>query len=196
VEGPDAVDPASLVAVLDVLPDSLLSVGRRRSWSDNAGWYAESIGEAQPGEARRAAGLAEAITRALAGSAPPIVPTHGDFYESQLLVLRGRISGVLDLDGAGPGHRDDDLACALAHLVLLEHLAAGAGRTGEASRLGAAFARWDACFRSDPRIEASSLRVRTAGVLLSLATGPRRVADADWPAATSARLDLVEARLG
>jgi hypothetical protein len=37
----------------------------------------------------------------------------------------------------------------------------------------------------------SDLAARVAGVLLSLATGPHRVQERDWQAATSRRLDVV-----
>ncbi len=193
--GAEAIDPAALVEVLDALPSSLLGVARRRSWTDNVAWYAASIGDAQPTEARRAAALADRIESLPDADAADLVPSHGDFYESQVLVSRGRVTGLLDLDGAGPGRREDDLACALAHLVLLEHLAWVRDRPAEAARFASAAKRWQDHFLRDPRVGEEALRTRTAGVLLSLATGPRRVDEADWPAATSARLDLVESCL-
>jgi hypothetical protein len=41
-------------------------------------------------------------------------------------------------------------------------------------------------------VDSVELRNRVAGVLMSLATGPHRVQEPGWEAATSRRLDLVE----
>jgi hypothetical protein len=51
-------------------------------------------------------------------------------------------------------------------------------------------ARWLRAF--DRTVDPVELRARTAGVVLSLATGPHRVQEDGWPAATRARLDLAE----
>ena len=37
----------------------------------------------------------------------PVVPSHGDFYEANLLVDGGEITGLLDVDAVGPGFRRD-----------------------------------------------------------------------------------------
>jgi hypothetical protein len=42
--------------------------------------------------------------------AGPVVTTHGDLHEAQLLVEGSRVVGVIDVDGAGPGRRVHDLA--------------------------------------------------------------------------------------
>src|SRR5690606_30095586 len=62
-----------------------------------------------------------AAIRAEAGTGPT-VPVHGDFYENQVWVRAGRLSGLLDIDTAGAGDRLDDLACLLGHLSVLAQL--------------------------------------------------------------------------
>ncbi|MGC8035516.1 phosphotransferase, partial [Salmonella enterica] len=49
----------------------------------------------------------------------PVVPTHGDFYEANVLMQEETISCLLDVDSLGPGHRVDDLACFLGHVAVL-----------------------------------------------------------------------------
>lgn len=188
---PDAPLPAAtdVVALLDRLPDGVLGLPRRAAWSENAGYYARVIGAALPAEADRARQLAAQVEQVVAG-APADEPTHGDLYEGQLLLGRsGRITGVLDVDTAGPGRRTDDLACAIAHLEVLAVMSEAHG-----ARLGALSRSWAEVMERgvDPR----EFRARVAGVALSLATGPHRVQEAGWETATSARLDLVEQWVG
>jgi Ser/Thr protein kinase RdoA (MazF antagonist) len=124
------------------------------------------------------------VAAALAGAVPD-QPTHGDLYEGQLLVAHGRIRGLLDVDSAGPGRRADDLACLLAHLETLAVM-----DLRHRDRLRALARDWYAEF--ERHVDAHELRTRVAGVLLSLATGPHRVQESGWEAATRRRLDLVE----
>jgi hypothetical protein len=77
-----------ILAFLDGLPQELAQGTPRQSWIDKAPHYAAVIGAALPTEAARAARLAEALV-VPAGPAWP-GPVHGDFYEGQLLVDRGR----------------------------------------------------------------------------------------------------------
>lgn len=178
-----------MVALLDRLPAGVLELPRRAAWSEHAQYYARVIGAALPAEADRARQLAAEVAQVVAG-APADEPTHGDLYEGQLLLGRsGRISGVLDVDTAGPGRRADDLACTIAHLEVLSVMSEAHG-----ARLCALSRSWaDVMERGvDPR----ELRARVAGVALSLATGPHRVQEAGWESATTARLDLVEQWVG
>jgi aminoglycoside phosphotransferase (APT) family kinase protein len=138
-----------------------------------------------PAEGGRCADLAERITTGIAGAVPD-QPTHGDLYEGQLLVDGSRITGLLDVDTAGPGRRTDDLACLFAHARVLAQIRP----LPEAERLLAVEAGWRAS--AERVVDAEELRLRTAGVLLSLATGPHRVQEAGWEASTTRRIDLVE----
>lgn len=169
-----------LLAALDRLPASLLGLPRRPSWSDGASRYAEDVAAVLPSEAARAHELAAAVTGGLTGL-PADAPVHGDLHGRQLLVGDdGRLTGVLDVDRAGPGRRADDLGCLLAHALLVP----GAD---------AVVAQWRSAY--DATVDPRELRLRTAGVLLSLATGPYRVQAPAWQAETAARLALAEAAL-
>lgn len=183
-DGGRVPSPADVVKLLDRMPAGVRALPRRRSWSEGAGHYAAVIGVALPAEAERAARLAAAITDAVAGDAGD-EPTHGDLYEAQVLLAGGRITGLLDVDSAGPGHRADDLGCLVAHLETLSLL-----RGWDAARLRA-YAREHARAYADV-VGPDALAARTAGVLLSLATGPHRVQEPGWREATSRRLDAVE----
>lgn len=120
------------------------------------------------------------------------MPTHGDFYEAQLL-LGGHgtgtlVTGVLDVDTAGPGLRADDLSCLLAHASLLATVEPGHARATAAVRSG-----WLREMETGRRaVDSRDLRLRVAGVLLSLATGPYRVQQKAWRPNTIRRVDLVE----
>lgn len=178
---PSAYD---VLALLDRLPRAVVELPRRSAWSENAAHYASVIGAAMPSEAFRAAQLAEAIGRRIEGIQAD-QPTHGDLYEAQILLRDGGISGLLDVDTAGPGRRADDLACVVAHLETLSLL-----RGWDAERL-AGLAREYATTFADA-VDPDELAARVAGVLLSLATGPHRVQDGDWQVQTTRRLDTVE----
>ncbi|MFP5334877.1 MAG: aminoglycoside phosphotransferase family protein [Actinomycetes bacterium] len=185
--GAAAVDAGDLLGVLNALPAELLEMPRRASWTDGAEHYARVIGAAVPDEAERAAALARAVRDGLAAQDEPVVPVHGDFYEAQLFADGGHLTGVLDVDSAGPGHRADDLACLLAHVEVLAQI-----HTADADRLREAVAGWLPVMEADPATDPTALRLRTAGALLSLATGPHRVQQSGWQEATGRRLDLVE----
>lgn len=176
--------PADVVRLLDRLPDALCEMPRRPAWSEHADHYARVVGAALPAEAERAAALAERVLDRIAGL-PDDGPTHGDLYEAQLLLADGRITGLLDIDNAGPGRRADDLACLVAHLETLSLMRGWDGRRlhALARRYGQAFAEV---------VDPVELDARVAGVLLSLATGPHRVQERGWRVETSRRLDAVE----
>ncbi|WP_278235580.1 phosphotransferase [Isoptericola sp. AK164] len=179
---------AEVVAMLDRLPDSVAELPLRTSWSENAGHYASVIAAAMPAEAERALHLAETIVTRIADQRAED-PTHGDLYEAQIMLAGGRITGLLDVDSAGPGRRADDLACLVAHVETLSLL-----RGWDSERLHALAIEYAAGFAGV--VDPVELSARVGGVLLSLATGPHRVQEADWPHQTSRRLDAVERWLG
>lgn len=181
-EGGDRAPSAQAVlGLLDRLPPELASGTARASWAAKAPHYAAVVGAAMPELAAQASELAEKVTAGVGSG--PVVAVHGDLYESQLLVDGGRISGLLDVDTAGPGERVDDLGCLLGHLSVLAQI--DQERADAINRLGASYL---AAFAG--LVDPAELRRRTAAVVLSLATGPHRVQEAGWQAATRARLDL------
>jgi len=178
--------PDDVITLLDRLPPGVLGLHRRRPWSRRARLYADLIGEYLPDEADRARRLGAAVTSGLRADPPGVEATHGDFYEAQMTVDRaGRIVGLLDVDTLGPGSRADDLACALAHC---DALALSSPR--HTARADALARSWRPVF--EQRVGQDGLRLRTAGVLMSLATGPHRVQRPDWREATGRMLDRIE----
>jgi aminoglycoside phosphotransferase len=183
-EGGSAPDAAALLGLLDRLPEQVHALPARRSWADSVAHYAGVTAAALPAEAARCGELAASVQH-LAGDGPADAPTHGDFYEAQLLVDGSRLCGLLDVDTVGPGRRADDLACLLAHGSVLAQF-----EPAHAESILRWVQRWQEGF--ERRVDPVELRARVAGVVVSLATGPHRVQQAGWQAATSARLDLAE----
>lgn len=138
----------------------------------------------RPEQADRLHALAGALEAVDAARDEPLVPAHGDLHEAQLLVQRGRISGLLDVDTYGHGRRVDDLATLIGHLATL------ATTTPRRAAVERYAARLLAGF--DRAVDPVMLRCAVADVVLGLATGPFRVVEADWPAATDARIALAE----
>lgn len=129
----------------------------------------------------RVDGLVEAIGEDLAKAS---FPSHGDYYESQLLVDGDRLVGLLDVDTFGWGRPADDAATMLGHLAVWAELSNDPKRVID---LGSRLIRlWDQIL--DP----VDLRLRTAAVALSLAAGPFRVQAAGWPGETADRVAIAE----
>ncbi|MFT3887059.1 MAG: aminoglycoside phosphotransferase family protein [Arachnia sp.] len=171
-------DPADILALLDGLPAEVAGLPRRPSWSDRLDFHAATARQHRPSDAGRVDRLVERIQRVLdRGRHGPTVPTHGDCYEANIFVDGARLT-FIDVDSAGPGLREDDLACLLAHLAVLPTLA-----PGHYTRVPAVLGEWSAAF--EECVDAADLRARTAAVLLSLVSG------AD-PAQAETRLALAE----
>jgi len=181
-------DPAALDEILDALPPAVagLSTPGRRVPGDALSRVADhaAVLGAVAGSLRP---RLDALTATLSRADPGIherVPVHGDFYEAQLLVDGGAVVGLLDVDTAGGGHRIDDWATLLAHLVVLEQVLPRPGTAAAYRRSlqDAALRRWPA----------GQLQPRVSATLLGLATGPFRVQQAGWPDRTAERLALAE----
>ena len=115
-------------------------------------------------------------------SAPADTPSHGDYYEAQLLVEDGALVGVLDVDTYGWGRPGDDAATMLGHLAIWAPMSRQPERV---RKLGSELIQiWDAL------VDPIDLRLRTAAVVLSLATGPFRVQTAAWPGETAERVAI------
>lgn len=111
------------------------------------------------------------------------VAVHGDFHPANLFLSRdGRgVEALIDADTVGLGHRADDLAMMLAHLLALPSFDAE-GYRGVADLVARLWARLVADG------EAGDLPARTAGALISLAPGARSAEQLDFYLATAQRL--------
>ncbi|QDB80271.1 aminoglycoside phosphotransferase family protein [Georgenia wutianyii] len=176
----------NVVAVLDRLPAAVLDLPRRAAWAERADHYGHAASVVLPEHRARIERLAAGVGAALGRTDPgPVVPTHGDLYEANLLMAADRVSAVLDVDSVGPGHRVDDLACLLAHVSVLPHLAP---RTYP--QVPAVLATWtEMCSRW---VDPGALRARAAGVVLSLVAGARRREAPDWRVDAEGRLAEAE----
>lgn len=166
-----------LVAVLDAMPAQVAGLDRHRPWADAVDQYATIVAAALPEAEPMLTSMAGHIRAGLAGIGEGFEPTHGDFYEAQLFVDHGRISGILDVDTIGPGRRADDLACLVAHLATVQRMNAD-----QAARVQRLLTEWLPVF--DSRVDPVELRLRAAAVAISLATGPYRGQEPDWQGET------------
>ncbi|RAV18206.1 aminoglycoside phosphotransferase family protein [Mycolicibacterium sp. GF69] len=175
--------PAALGALLDALPAGLLDFPRCRSALERVDTFAAVLRHTVEPDAPMLAGLDDVVAQLsdpVAG-AEETVPVHGDFYEGQLLADGGRISGLLDVDTAGPGVRADDWATLLAHLL-----------TAAMANDRPPVRRYTDAVREHVRgcLDPAELRRRTAAGLLGLATGPFRQQRPNWAEHTAERIRL------
>ncbi|MDO5744858.1 MAG: phosphotransferase, partial [Micrococcaceae bacterium] len=184
------LDPQRIIDLLDSLPQSLMKVPARPAWSDRLGWYGHAAQTAVPDQAgnigsmlRRLVGILEDSERG------ELVPSHGDFYEANIFVLDGNITGLLDIDSAGPGYLVDDLACFLGHLAVLPGLDTRYGRVNAFLEVYAKAFERELAIRGVP---GRGFYARAACVVLSLVAGARDETNPAWHAVALARLAVVE----
>lgn len=160
----DPPTPAALIGLLDRLPAGLADLERRPAWAERLDFHAATACQRLPDQAGRVDAVVRVIQHVL-DTAPvgPLVPTHGDFYEANVFADGDRLS-LIDLDNAGPGRREDDLACLLAHLAVLPALS-----PGHYAHIPALLDAWTDDFSA--RVHPAALAARVAAVLLSLVTG-------------------------
>jgi hypothetical protein len=174
--------PDAVTALLDRLPPELAGEQPRADLVSSAEHHAAVIAATVP-VARQRVDDVLGVLRVIAGDSPfSVEAAHGDLYESQLLVERGRISGLLDVDTAGAGLRIDDLANFCAHLSVLAQVS---DRSKAVKRYGAALLT-----HAEEHHDRVELRRRIAAAVVGLATGPFRVLEANWEQNTLRRLDL------
>ena len=182
---PDASVPsaAEIVAVLEQfatveLPDASPVLALLRSAPRHAAMLRLVLPDVGP--------HLDAVLGALADddrAAPPRT-IHGDLHDAQLRIDDdGRIVGVLDVDGAGPGDPLDDLARLTAHLHALAMLGDGQGLAPGDPRATAYAARMldEMRLLVDDRV---AFDRRVAAALIGLATGPYRSQTDGWQART------------
>ena len=181
--GDDLPTGSTLLALLERIAAVPVD-GAARSIRRDARSHAALVASTLPEASERIDVLLDGAGDDRAGESTTTV--HGDFYEAQLLMQGGTVSGVLDLDRAGIGAPADDLATMLAHLTAL-----GIHRPALAATATTyALSLWRD-FRTV--VDADDLRQRIAAVLVSLATGPFRMRRPEWQRETFRYLDAAEA---
>lgn len=174
---------AAVTGVLDSLPAGVLSLQRHPSWSERVEHYAHAAATALPERAAEARHIAAVVTRAMATSDPgPEVATHGDFYEANILMRdEHQVGSILDVDSLGPGYRVDDVACLLAHVSVLPHLAPRVYPHVPA----VVEAWWEA---ATSHLDERALAARCAAVTLSLVAGAKKTDGESWRGDANGRL--------
>ncbi|WP_146070834.1 phosphotransferase [Arthrobacter sp. B1805] len=185
-DGAADVDPEALVQLLRSLPPAVLTLPVRPPWAARVRDYGEGAVAVLPAEAERIRRLAHGIDDAVrASESGPLVPTHGDFYEGNLLITGAAVSGVLDVDALGPGRLVDDLACFLGHVAVLPGLHHGYVHVPQA------LVRFMRVF--DRHVDPAALRSRAAAVSLTLVAGARsRPGDEGGMTEALSRLEVAE----
>lgn len=188
------LDPKQIIGLLDSLPQALMEFPARPAWSDRLGWYGHAAQTAVPDQAENIAALIQRLAHILENSRRgELVPSHGDFYEANIFVTDGTITGLLDIDSAGPGYLVDDLACFIGHLAVLP------GLDVRYARVGDYLERYAKAFEAElgnRGVSASGLYARAACVVLSLVAGARDESNPDWRSAAMDRLRRVEELAG
>jgi hypothetical protein len=182
LEDPEAVLPTAgeLEALLDALP-APHDTRRSPSPIEQLPALSELLSLILPGEKGRVGDL---VARIGDDTQPAEVAVHGDFHDAQLLIDRGNVVGILDIDTFGQGRSGDDPATMIGHLAVLQTTSAHPDRVGEYA--ATLLRMWDQA------VDPVDLRRRTAAVIMGLATGPFRVQRGTWPIEVRRRLDLAE----
>ncbi len=182
----DPCTAEALIELLDAMPPSVAKLDRRPPWTDAVGHYARMVSAALPALEPKLDRLVDTITSGLAGIPAGDEPTHGDFHEGQVHVADGKVCGLLDTDTIGPGRRADDLACLVAHLSTIQRM-----NSAQEAKVHELIRRWVPVF--DTRVDPTELRLRSAAVIISLATGPFRGQEPDWERETATMIGSAEA---
>lgn len=180
---------AELEACLDAIPDAVLGLDKHASWTDRVDSYANSTKELMPAYADDVDRVRNWIASVVDNDKQPTVATHGDFFEANILVDDDGKLTLIDLDHVGPGKRNDDWACMLAHVSVLpfltedhwveaeadepyrerlELLNPGGMRCPYYPRSEEVLERW--CEYLETRTDAHDLYARAAAVCLSMAS--------------------------
>ncbi|MHA7153789.1 phosphotransferase [Arthrobacter sp. TMN-50] len=182
-DGARSLQPRTLVDLLRKIPVGAMQLPERPAWAARVKDYARAAAAVLPSEESRISALAAKVHRLVTEvDAGPRVPSHGDFYEANLLVTSGRVSGLLDVDALGPGLLVDDLACFIGHLAVLPAV------DSRYVHIPHALQRFLAAF--DREVPPVALRGRAAGVALTLVAGAKHRATERDP--TSWRADALQ----
>ncbi len=174
--------PEAISRLLDRLPSQLANERPARDLLSLLSHHASVIAETVPSARSKLEETLKTLTAGSADDPGPVTAVHGDLYEAQLMMNRGRITGLLDIDTAGAGYRVDDFANFCAHLSVLAQMT---DRPRQIRRFGAGLLAHAETLHPKP-----VLRRRIAAAVLGLASGPFRVLEANWETNTARRLDL------
>jgi Phosphotransferase enzyme family len=177
---PDIIDVLHRLSSVD-LP---VPAHHRRAPLAAAHGHARMLAAVMPSQAQRIEEICGRIGPATESDGTTTV--HGDLHDGQLVTDdAARVTGLLDVDGAGPGDAIDDIANLIGHLSSLTFSAGAAARTvrAYAHDLHRAFTR---------DLDLVELDHRIAAVVLGLATGPFRVQQRGWRREIPRRLALAE----
>lgn len=176
VDGADGLPgPAALVELLDRIRDVPMEAEARMPSTRSVQLTLRTLAALLPDQADALARFEERLGEA---APQPEITIHGDFHEVQLLVSGGVVTGVIDLDDAGRGHRIDDLAMLLGRLY-----AYGRAEPKVADRVDAYVA--NALLEWRDEVDPLELRRRMCAVAMNHALLPFRFQEPDWPARCS-----------
>jgi aminoglycoside phosphotransferase len=178
----DLMDRLATVA----LPPARVSSRLALRPGEAAASHARALTAILPQEAARLDRIVAAID-ALPEVDGTTVTVHGDLYEAQLMVDGSALTGLLDLDDVGPGHRLDDPATLLAHLHILQPTARRHRDHLRRYRLALRAAFVEAL---TPDGDGAELDLRTAAILVGLATGPFRAQNERWQVEVRRRIGM------
>jgi Phosphotransferase enzyme family len=185
VRGRLTPSPASVVDLLDqvaAVRAPALAGEPRSSAVHRAAGHARALEAVLPGQRDRLRRLVDRLGEP-ASVRPGLI--HGDLHDAQVLVRDGAVSGLLDIDGFGPGDRVDDPATLIAHLASLE---VAVPRVRLHVR-----AYSEALVSASQRLsEPDDLARRVAATCIGLAAGPFRVQQPHWRAASLRHISLAE----
>jgi aminoglycoside phosphotransferase (APT) family kinase protein len=147
---------------------------------DRVAWTLRLLRANLPGQRARV----ERLAARLEGAAEqPRVTIHGDFHEGQVLVAGGAVTGVIDLDDAGPGELVEDLGLIAGRLWTLAR-ERGARHVED---YVAGLLR-----ESAEHVPADELRRRVGVSLFARATAPFRTQMDGWRERSLGRLAICE----
>ncbi|WP_394263929.1 phosphotransferase family protein [Trueperella sp.] len=122
---PDQAIPkiAEFEQILDALGPAVAALDEHSSWAKRVRHYAKTAREILPAYAPDIDRITEMVTEIIGEDyGGPDVATHGDFFEANILIDDAGQLTLIDLDHVGPGKRNDDWGCLLAHVSVLPFL--------------------------------------------------------------------------
>lgn len=133
-----ALAPDALLQAVDVVRVGLeraeIAGAARPALATRIDWYAARLAQASPERAALAMALREAVQQRRRDVTLPVV-VHGDLHLGQLFFTDEVVTGLIDVDTAGIGDRDEDSAAFIAHARTSALLTASAGRSEAALAL-------------------------------------------------------------